>query len=62
VLKWAREHDCPWSWTTLSNARDNGHMEVVQWALENGCPDGEPEDTSEEESESDEEGEEEEGL
>jgi len=50
----------PWDWRTISGARDNGQMEVLRWAQENGCPDDEPEDSSDDGSESQEESEEEE--
>jgi len=38
VLKWAREHDCPWSKTTCRVAASEGHLEVLKWAREHGCP------------------------
>jgi len=37
VLKWAREHDCPWCWRTCALAAEGGHLEVLKWAHENGC-------------------------
>ena len=38
VLKWAREHDCPWNRRTCEAAAEAGHMELLQWAREHGCP------------------------
>jgi hypothetical protein len=29
---------CPWDKDTLIYARDSGHLEVVNWAIANGCP------------------------
>jgi len=40
VLKWAREHHCPWDWTTCALAAKHGQLEVLKWALERGCPRG----------------------
>ena len=37
VLKWAREHGCPWEQKTCSYAASSGHLEVLKWARENGC-------------------------
>jgi hypothetical protein len=51
ALKMAREYNCPWDYHTILDARKNGHMEVVQWALDNGCPQVLPGDEFEEESE-----------
>jgi hypothetical protein len=41
VLKWAREHDCPWDEGTCVAAADNGNLEVLRWAIEHGCDGGE---------------------
>jgi len=38
VLKWLREYDCPWDADTFVQATAAGHDDVVQWALDNGCP------------------------
>jgi hypothetical protein len=38
VLKWAREHGCPWNVWTCIKAAEGGHLEVLQWAREHGCP------------------------
>ena len=41
VLKWVRAQDppCPWNWMTVAAARgDYGQNELLNWALENGCP------------------------
>jgi len=38
VLRWAREHDCPWDWLTCFDAARGGHLAVLQWARAHGCP------------------------
>ena len=38
MLKWLREHGCPWDASTCDVARNFKHPEVLQWALDNGCP------------------------
>jgi len=38
VLRWAREHHCPWDWWTPALAAAGGHLAVLQWAREKGCP------------------------
>jgi hypothetical protein len=38
VLRWAREHDCPWDGLTCVRAAAGGHLEVLRWARETGCP------------------------
>jgi hypothetical protein len=38
VLRWAREHDCPWSTLTCAYAAEGGHLEVLKWAVEHDCP------------------------
>jgi ribosomal protein S7 len=38
VLKWAREHGCPWNERTCYYAAEGGHIEVLRWARENGAP------------------------
>ena len=38
VLKWAREHHCPWSGATCMVAVDSGHLDMLKWAREHGCP------------------------
>jgi hypothetical protein len=40
VLRWAREHSCPWDATTCMAAAENGELEVLRWAIEHGCPGG----------------------
>ena len=29
---------CPWNEETCLHAATNGHLDVLQWAIENGCP------------------------
>ena len=41
LLKWAREHECPWNEETCARAAHCGEMEVLSWAIEHGCPGGE---------------------
>jgi len=48
VLKWAREHSCPWNSRTCAAAAAHGHTELLQWAREHGCPEAGEEDASEE--------------
>jgi len=32
VLKWAREHDCPWNAVACASIADlRGHVEVARW-------------------------------
>ena len=38
VLRWAREHHCPWNSETCLFAATFGHLEVLQWAREHHCP------------------------
>jgi len=38
VLKWLREHGCPWDEGTCNLAAENGHFETLKWAREHGCP------------------------
>jgi len=35
VLRWARAHDCPWSFHTCKYAAEEGQLEVLQWVREN---------------------------
>ncbi|CAB9507047.1 ankyrin repeat protein [Seminavis robusta] len=36
ILQGARANHCPWDWKTRLWSR--GHPQVLQWAIENGCP------------------------
>ena len=38
VLRWAREHDCPWDDMTCENAARGGQLAVLRWARALGCP------------------------
>ena len=38
VLRWAREHGCPWDAATCARAARGGHLDVLRWAREHGCP------------------------
>ena len=36
-VQWLRGEGCPWDWLTCWHAVDNGHVEVLRWARENGA-------------------------
>jgi hypothetical protein len=38
VLRWAKEHDCAWDGLTCDGAATHINLDVLQWALEHGCP------------------------
>jgi|AntAceMinimDraft_5_1070358.scaffolds.fasta_scaffold06218_3 hypothetical protein len=38
VLKWAREHDCPWATWTCGQAAGGGYLDMLKWAHEHDCP------------------------
>jgi hypothetical protein len=38
VLKWAREHLCPWDETTCEAAAAGRDTELLQWARMHDCP------------------------
>jgi len=38
VLRWAREHHCPWDKWTCAFAARGGHLDVLRWAREHHCP------------------------
>jgi hypothetical protein len=38
VLRWAREHHCPWDANTRRVAQQHEHLELLQWAVEHGAP------------------------
>ena len=41
ALKWLHEHDCPWTPQVFAKAAGwPGSVEIMQWALDNGCPKG----------------------
>jgi hypothetical protein len=35
VLRWAREHDCPWNTNSCVGAARAGQLEVLRWVREN---------------------------
>jgi hypothetical protein len=37
VLQWARANGCPWDAKTCAETAFGGHLELLQWAHENGC-------------------------
>ena len=37
LVKWLRGKGCPWDWYTCHFAVDEGHVEVLRWARENGA-------------------------
>jgi len=38
ILKWARMKGFDWDFRTIDNARWFGHDDIMEWALDNGCP------------------------
>ena len=38
ILKWLRSEGCPWNKWACFKAALNGHLDVLQWAIDNGCP------------------------
>ena len=38
VLQWLRAKGCPWDHWTVGAALERGHVEIANWAIENGCP------------------------
>jgi hypothetical protein len=38
VLRCARANDCPWGSLTCIVAKKLGHIELLNWAIANGCP------------------------
>jgi hypothetical protein len=38
TLQWLREKNCPWDEVVTFRAATRRHIEVLRWALENGCP------------------------
>jgi hypothetical protein len=39
VIRWTREHDCPWDTESMwADAAWSGHLAVLQWVREHGCP------------------------
>lgn len=37
-LQWLRENDCPWDGRVIRTAQRRGHDDIVQGAINNGCP------------------------
>jgi len=37
ILQWAREHGCAWNWQTCKAAFEEGHVELLKWAIVSGC-------------------------
>ena len=38
VLRWLREHGCPWDHETRRRAAARGQLEVMRWLDEQGAP------------------------
>jgi hypothetical protein len=38
VSQWAKANGCLWNSDTCERGAEGGHLEVVKWAIENGCP------------------------
>ena len=37
VLKWLRQHGCPWDGWTIQKATEEGNFELRDWAVKHGC-------------------------
>ena len=37
IIKWARTKSCKWNWLLCRNAIENGHLDILVWAIKN-CP------------------------
>ena len=55
--QWLRANGWPWNNLTCSNAAQRGHLEVLQGAHANGCPETKEEDDESEDDETDDESE-----
>ena len=38
LLRYARQHGCPWGKATCRSAAEGGHLECLRYAHESGCP------------------------
>ena len=38
IMKWLKEHDCPWDSLVIYEACKHGNLENMKWLVENGCP------------------------
>ena len=38
ALKWLQHHGCPWDGNVIYWAEQKHHLEVSEWAHNNGCP------------------------
>jgi hypothetical protein len=38
MLQKLRELNCPWNWDVLTYALRKGHLEILKWAIQEGCP------------------------
>lgn len=38
ALQSLRQNNCPWDARVVARARFRRHLEVLEWAIENGCP------------------------
>ena len=38
TLQWAHEQGCLWDKWTCEHAAERGHLDVLKWLRENGCP------------------------
>jgi hypothetical protein len=38
ALQWLRENNCAWDVRVITAARDGGHLDLIDWAIANGCP------------------------
>jgi hypothetical protein len=37
ILRWARDHGCPWDERLVEKALEAGRTHIAQWAVDNGC-------------------------
>src|SRR5690242_5122077 len=38
MVKWLKGNGCMWDHATLSEVVNTGHVQVLEWMKENGCP------------------------
>jgi len=38
VLKYLHANGCPWGNFVCEEAVMNGHLDLLKWAIDNGCP------------------------
>lgn len=38
TMRWLRNHECPWNFNCYSEAANSGHLDMLKWLWDNGCP------------------------